>query len=71
MKVGGRKENQLKNHTDVLMILGWNGFRILQIDYLDEWKKSVKSRNGYSDKQKQSMLLSPETLLGIKIIGEF
>ena len=25
-------------------------------DYLEQWNKSVKSRVGYSDKQKQSML---------------
>ena len=39
-------------------------------DYLEQSNKSVKSRVGYSDKQKQSMLLSPETRLGIKITGK-
>ncbi|KAL5478057.1 hypothetical protein EMCRGX_G024933 [Ephydatia muelleri] len=36
-------------------------------DYIEQRNKSVKSRVGYSDKQKKSMLLSPETRLGVKI----
>ena len=39
-------------------------------DYLEQWNNSVKSRVGYSDKQNQSMLPSPETRLGIKITAK-
>lgn len=37
--------------------------------YLDKWEKSVKERPGYSKSQKKRMMLSPETLLGLKITG--
>ena len=37
--------------------------------YLDEWEASVHARDGSSRQEKQMMMLSPETLLGIKITG--
>ena len=37
--------------------------------YLDDWERSVKERSDYSKMQKKMMLLSSETLLGIKMTG--
>ena len=37
--------------------------------YLDKWEKSVKERPGNSKSQKKRIMLSPETLLGLKITG--
>ena len=37
--------------------------------YLDEWEKSVDERPGYTKTQKKRMMLSSETLLGLKITG--
>lgn len=39
------------------------------IYYLDEWSKSVEQRKGFSKLEKKHMLLSTETLLGIRITG--
>ena len=39
------------------------------LPYLDDWTKSVGERPGYTKTQKRRMLLSPETLLGLKITG--
>ena len=39
------------------------------LPYLDDWKKSVGERPGYMRAQKRRMLLSSETLLGLKITG--
>jgi hypothetical protein len=38
--------------------------------YLDEWEKSVQARPGYDNKQKKQMILSAETLLGIRMTGK-
>ena len=37
--------------------------------YLDKWEKSVQERPGYTKTQKKRMMLSSETLLGLKITG--
>ena len=37
--------------------------------YLDEWQQSVESRPGFTRKQKQHMLLSSETMRGLRITG--
>ena len=39
------------------------------IGYLGNWKKSVVERDGCSKLQKNQMMLSPETILGLKITG--
>lgn len=40
------------------------------MSYLDTWEQSVKSRPGvYTDAEKKRMLLSTETLLGIRRTG--
>lgn len=39
------------------------------LPYLNEWEKSVKERDKFSDLAKKKMLLSRETLLGIRITG--
>lgn len=39
--------------------------------YLDEWEKSVNDRPGFSKEEKNLMLLSPATRLGIKMTGNY
>ena len=41
------------------------------LPYLEEWEKSVNNRPGFTKSQKKRMLLSPETLLGLKITSTF
>ena len=41
------------------------------MEYLGEWQRSVLARDGYNRMQWNKMLLSPETLLGIRITGMF
>ena len=40
------------------------------IGYLDQWEESVHSLDGMSKTQKNKMLLSPETRLGLRITGK-
>ena len=40
------------------------------LPYLDEWKKSVDQWPGFSKAEKKRMLLSAETLLGIRMTGD-
>lgn len=41
------------------------------IKYLDDWKKSVKEREGtYTETERKMMLLSSETQLGLRMTGE-
>lgn len=35
-----------------------------------EWEKDVEGRSGYSDAAKKIMLLSSQTLLGLRITGK-
>lgn len=37
------------------------------LPYLDEWGKNVFSRKGFSDEEKKRMLLSQETLDGLRM----
>jgi hypothetical protein len=37
--------------------------------YLDEWQKSVEDRVGFTRLERNKMMLSPETILGLKITG--
>ena len=39
------------------------------LGYLTEWEKSVQERPNFTALQKRKMLLSPETLLGLRITG--
>ena len=39
------------------------------LPYLDKWEHSVNQREGFSDAQKKRMLLSAETLLGLRRTG--
>ena len=39
------------------------------LGYLKEWEESVMARQGFTPKEQKNMLLSQETLLGIKITG--
>ena len=39
------------------------------LPYLEAWEKSVRSREGFTAAQKQRMLLSSETRLGLKMTG--
>ena len=38
---------------------------------MDDWKESVKGRKGFSKVEKKKMLLSPETLLGLRMTGSY
>ena len=37
------------------------------LGYLDEWEASVNSRTGFTLAQKKQMLISAETLLGLRM----
>ncbi len=39
------------------------------LPYLEDWKKSVASREGFERPEKKRMLLSDETLLGFQMTG--
>ena len=39
--------------------------------YLDDWEKNVNERAGYTDEQKQRMLLSQQTMLGLRMTGRY
>ena len=39
------------------------------LGYLKEWEKSVEQRNGFTAAQKRMMILSNETIEGLKITG--
>ena len=40
------------------------------LPYLEHWKSSVQKRAGYSDKEKNIMLIAKETHNGIIVTGE-
>ena len=40
------------------------------LKYLDDWEKAVQERPGFSAEEKNSMLISHETRLGLRITGE-
>lgn len=40
------------------------------LSYLSKWEKDVEERSGYSDAAKKMMLLSPQTLLGLRMTGK-
>ena len=39
------------------------------IEYLERWRKSVAARPGFNDEERKRMMLSHETLTGLKITG--
>ena len=41
------------------------------LPYLDEWERSVNERDGYDDTQKKRMLLSEQTILGLRMTGKY
>ena len=41
------------------------------LGYLQKWEDMVKSRPGFSPSEKEKMLLTRETRVGIKITGKF
>lgn len=40
-------------------------------EYLEKWEESVKKRKGFKDDEKKRMMLSEETLAGIRMTGTF
>ena len=38
--------------------------------YLDKWEESVKGRPGFSKREKEKMLISEPTLLGLCLTGD-
>lgn len=55
------------NYASALLVLQWLEEDFL--GYLNEWEASVNAREGISDAEKASMLLSQETLEGLHITG--
>ena len=55
------------NRNLLFALLQWlrEGF----LGFLDKWEKSVEEREGYTKKQKNNMLLSQETRLGLRLTG--
>lgn len=41
------------------------------IEYLERWKESVAARSGFNDDERKRMMLSQETLTGLKITGKY
>ena len=39
------------------------------LPYLDNWEESVESRSGFTNGEKKRMMLSHETLLGLRMTG--
>ena len=39
------------------------------LGFLADWEKSVEDRKGFSKAERQKMLLSPETRLGLRMTG--
>lgn len=37
------------------------------LTYLDDWEKSVSNRESFTDSERKQMLLSQETLLGLRV----
>ena len=53
-------------------IIVFNSFQWLECDflsYLDNWEKSIQEFPGLSRAQRNNMLLSPETRLGLRTTG--
>ena len=40
------------------------------LGYLDDWEKAVKERKGFTDEEKKRMMLSQETLEGLRMTGK-
>ena len=41
------------------------------LPYLDDWEKSVRKREGFTNAQKKRMLLSDQTILGLRMTGKY
>lgn len=39
--------------------------------YLSDWEKSVSEREGFTQTEKKKMILSAETVLGLRMTGTF
>lgn len=53
----------------IFFLLQWLKEKFLA--YLEEWEESVRARKEHSPMEMNMMMLSPETLLGIRITGTF
>ncbi len=58
----------LKIANEIVLLLQWleNDF----LSYLCDWEKSVKERSGFTKTAMNSMLLSRETILGLKMTSK-
>ena len=54
---------------DIYQILQWLKEDFL--GYLNEWEESVEQRTGFTSSQKNMMLLSRETIEGLRTTGRF
>lgn len=59
----------VSNHYNHACILHIQFLQKEFLPYLEMWKKSVEGRGGYSDGEKERMMLSQKTLTGIQITG--
>ena len=61
-------------HTSVLLLVSlYHPLQWLQdefLPYLDQWGKSVEDRPGFTPAQKKRMLISHETLLGLRMTSK-
>ena len=53
----------------LLMVNMVQWLRNVFLKYLDDWEKSVDERPGFTKEQKNLMLLSPATRLGLRMTG--
>ena len=53
----------------ILFVIQWLTEEFL--GYLNDWEQCVNERQGYTKSQKNMMMLSQETLLGLRITSEF
>ena len=57
----------------VFYLIFYATFQWLEEDflgYLDDWEKAVKERKGFTDEEKKRMMLSQETLEGLRMTGK-
>ncbi len=57
------------NHCVIHVCIQWLQDEFLP--YLDEWERSVQALKGYKKGQKNRMLISKETMLGLRMTGMY
>ena len=57
--------------TQLLKLLLMQWLEETFLPYLDDWERSVNTRQGFSKAEKKRMMLSTETLLGLRMTGVY